>query len=60
MEGEVHSYSKYFRRPRVRTGFLLVSLPILPVVVQLVDASSGSISRDRRRRQQRIARTIIE
>ena len=29
--GDVQCYSKYLRRPRVRTAFLLASLPILPV-----------------------------
>ena len=38
------SYSKYLRQPRVRTA-RPASLPILPAVVRLVDAPSGSSTR---------------
>ena len=43
-DGDTHGYSKYSRRPRVRT-VRPASLPVLPAVVRLVDAPSGSSTR---------------
>ena len=49
-EGATHGYSKYSRRPRVRTAFRLASLPSSPscpvdgraIWKQLVERSAGS------------------
>ena len=42
-DGNIQSYSKYLRRPRVRTASG-GALPVFLVVVRLIDAASGSSS----------------
>lgn len=59
-DGTTHGYSKYSRRPRVRTDFLLASLPILPVSPCWWTQHLEAARRTRRRKQQVIDCAIIE